>query len=323
MPTYTLGPLPWSEDTLRRGYSYSIINTFEAIKEHPGYAAHLDLESITLSLEIFTSSVYELFQAIENFRINEKSPEFWYRSFVSQFKGSELAVRRGVFLAAASAISLVYHSRVIKNRVGLLSYDSKRKEYFDENEHRFIQNLRNFITHVRMIATDWQVKISYPGPQTKLWFILKQDKLLQWKEWDKKAIAFINCFPKGIDVEELFQSYLNRVKKFQQWFQKEIKWVSEPELTEYRDYERLLNRFGSKSSWMILLEILINGNRDPFDYLDRELTKEELKRVLALPMRSKEQVDLIIEILDEYNACDEELKNQVYIAFGLNPTPKK
>jgi len=38
-----------------------------------------------------------------------------------------------------------------------------------------------------------------------------------------------------------------------------------------------------------------------------------------IPFRSKRQVDRIIELVDEYGACDEDLRKAVYELFGINP----
>ncbi len=50
------------------------------------------------------------------------------------------------------------------------------------------------------------------------------------------------------------------------------------------------------------------GRLGGYDYLLRYLTDDELERVYSLPMRSKEQVDLIIKILDDYGACNDDLR---------------
>jgi hypothetical protein len=67
----------------------------------------------------------------------------------------------------------------------------------------------------------------------------------------------------------------------------------------------------------LLLEQVTMGRLDPFPYLNRYLTQTELDEVLSLPTRSQMQVDRIIEILDEYGACDEELRKKAYKAFGV------
>lgn len=312
MSNYILGPLPWSGDVLQQTYFRNFTDAQKAIQEHPGFAAHRELYALQLSLNIFLDSVSELFQSIDAFSMYAQSPGFWARPAQSRFKDRELAVRSGVFAAATSALALVDHSREVKKRASTTEkeYERQLKETFDEYEHRFVQSLRVCVSHIRMIEADWQRSYSASGKETQ--FLLRRDVLLQWDNWDKQARAFIDRHPDGIDVEKLFNNYRTRVENFHAWFHSEVARVSEPQLSEYREYERMLKRFGTRALWNVILEQVVIGRLDPFTYLDRYLTKTELDEVLALPRKSQVQIDRIIEILDEYGACDEELRGKVY-----------
>lgn len=317
MHQYTLGPLPWNEDVLRKAYFQNFIETRKVIQEHPGFLVHQDLCVLQLSLEIFLDSVSDLMQSINSFRYDAQSINFWTRPSQSRFEQRELSIRRGVFAAVTSAISLVDHSRVINNKISIKGYWDQIKESFSDNaEHRFVQGLRNYISHVRMVEPDWRKNISLKGKSTR--FLLQQDGLLKWDGWHPLARSFVDSHPEGIDVEFLFDNYRNRVLLFQDWFHSEIARVSEPALSEYRQYERLLNRFDTKTWWSMILKQVISQRLDPFNYLDRYLTKAELDEILAMPMRSKMQIDRIIEILDEYDVCDAEIRGKIYKACGLS-----
>lgn len=314
--TYTLGPLPWSEETLRKAYFKSFTEARTAIKEHPGFIAHCDLDVLQLSLGIFCDSVTELLHAIDSFHNDANSPAFWRRPARQQFRRRELAVQKGVFAAATSALALVDHSRVVSRKVPIPGYQERVGQLFaNSEEHQFIQSLRVNISHVRMIEADWQRVHSGAGEHTH--FLLRQETLLTCNEWDDLARAFIDRHPDGIDVEVLFKGYRDRVDNFHKWFHCEVARLSEPALSEYRECERTLNRFGARSLWKIILEQVRAGRIDPYQYLDRYLTKTELQGVLALPMRSREQVDRIIELIDEHGACDEELRQKIYTAFDV------
>ena len=91
-----------------------------------------------------------------------------------------------------------------------------------------------------------------------------------------------------------------------------------PEIMEYRKYDRILNRFGARAEWKIMLTETLKRNVDPYDYLDRYFNKQELDEVMKLPMRSPKQIDRIIEILDEFDACDEDLRQKIYTLFKCN-----
>jgi hypothetical protein len=315
MKNYTLGPLPWTEEMLKISYFRDFKAAERAIQEHPGFEILQDLTSLDLSLAIFKSCVSDLLNAVDGFHKQAEDPRFWTRPQRDRFEQSALAVTKAVFAAAASALALVDHSRAVRNRYSVPGYDEKRVATFDETEHEFIQGLRHYASHFRVIEADWQREYTPSGKQTK--FLLRQSSLLRWKEWTKSALQFIHRHPKGVDIEPLFQTYARKVATFQQWFRDRIQDRCMEDLSGYLHYERTLRRFAASSSWRILLANLVEKSGDPFAHLDRYLTEAELAEVLALPPRSVQQVNKVIDILDEYGACDGELRDLVYLAFDV------
>lgn len=314
---FILGPPPWKEDYLKKVYFQDFVQTRRGIQQHPGFTAHQALQSLRLSLDIFTDAVLDLMHSIDIFSKESQSKEFWMRPNRKQFDKFELAIRKGVFFAATSTMALVEISRRISRRYIVTDYQTWIDENFANNEeHKFIQDLRDFVSHFQIIEPEWRVSWSREGRRVQ--FLLKPEKLLVWNKWKPLAKNFIKKYPDGIDIKILFENYKRRVEKFNQWFQIEIEKVTEPDLSEYRKYENLLKRFGSRSFWEMMFQQVINRkNMDPYKYLNQYLTKPEIEEVFSLPMHSKVQVDRIIEIIDEYNACDYGLKNIIYKAFKV------
>ncbi|MDD5746310.1 MAG: hypothetical protein PHO30_03500 [Candidatus Omnitrophica bacterium] len=314
---YALGPLPWEEENLKIAYFSNFKRTRKAIEEHPGFLAHHALKSIRLSLDIFLDSTADLMESIDLFIKESEVSEFWTRPKKERFNKLELSIRRGVFSAIASAMALVDNSRNISKKFTLPDYQSRIHNTFENNEeHRFIQDLRNFVSHFKMIEVDWRVSWSGEGKHTQ--FLLQQKKLLCWDGWKPLARKFIEESLEGIDLKILFENYKTRVEEFQFWFHTEIERFSQAELFEYRRYERLLNKFEFKSFWdVIFKQIMRNKKIDPYQYLGYYLNSLEIDEVLSLPMNSRIQVDRIIAILDEYGVCDEELRRWIYLAFKV------
>lgn len=315
MADYTLGPLPWSEEELRTLYFQDFKATELAIQEHPGFEVFQDLTSLDLSLAIFRACVSDFLRAIDSFHKQAADPKFWTRPQRERFEQSGLTITKELFGAIGSAIVLVDCSRRIKKWRSIAGYDEKRSEIFDQAEHEFIQGLRNYATHFRIVETHWQREYTAAGKRTK--FLIRRSSLLRWKKWTKPAHEFIGRHPNEIDVGNLMRSYSERVEAFQQWFRDRIRDKFREELLGYLHYERMLRRFGTESFWRIALTNLIERSVDPLSYLDRYLTDTEIAEVLALPKRLVEQVDRIIEILDEYGACDSKLRELTYKAFGV------
>lgn len=320
--SYTLGQLPWEEDNLKKAYFSDFSKTKKAIEEHPGFSAHQALESIHLSLDIFLDSISDLTKSIDLFTKESEAPEFWTRPKREYFAKLELSVRRGVLSTVSSAMALVDNSRNISKKITPPDYQFRINNTFESSEeHKFIQGLRNFISHHRMIEADWEV--SWHGEGKHIQFLLHSEKLLCWDRWTSLAKKFIKKFPQGIDIKILFENYKKRVEEFQCWFHTEIERLSQPKLSEYQRYERLLNKFAIKSFWDIVFQqVIANKKIDPYKHLDRYLTKSELNEVLSLPMNSQIQVDKIIEILDEYGVCDNELRQQIYKIFNIHNLSK-
>ena len=321
MTSFTLGPPPWSEEMLRSLYFRDFQAAERAIQEHPGFEVSQDLGSLELSLAIFRECISDLFNTIESFHKQAADPRFWARPNRASFDRSALAVTKAVFVAAASALALVDHSRVVRNRCSIPGYDEKRSATFDDVEHQFIQDLRNYVSHYQIVEADWQREYAPSGKWTK--FLLRRSSLLRWNGWTELELQFIDRHPIGVDVEALFRTYAQRVEVFQQWFREQIRELFSADLSDYLRYDRMLKGFEVASFWRILLKQVIEKSIDPFLYLDRYLTDEELTQVMALPPRSKQQVDRVIDILGEYDACDAELRELVCRAFGVGSAEER
>ena len=315
--SYALGPLPWKEEDLRKAYFSDFIRTSKAIEEHPGFLAHQVLKSIRLSLDIFLDSTSDLMKSIDLFIEESGIPGFWARPKKEQFNRLELSIRRGVFSTLTSAMSLVDSSRNISRIIILPDYQLRiRNTFKNSEEHTFIKDLRNFISHCRMIEVDWKVSWSREGKHTQ--FLLEPEKLLCWNGWKPLTRKFIKESLDGIDLKILFGDYKTRVEKFHFWFHASIEKLAQPELSEYRRCERLLNKFAFKSFWDVMFQQVIRNEKiNPYQYLGYYLNKSELDEVLLLSMNSQIQVDRIIEILDEYCVCDVELRHLIYAAFNV------
>lgn len=313
---YTLGSLPWEEKDLKKEYFHNFIKTRKAIKEHPGFLAHDALQVLRCSLDVFKDFTLDLFHAIDLFAAESQSQDFWFRSKREHFNKLELHIRKSVFSTAMSAMLLVDTARNIVKNFEPSGYHKYKNETFEGNEeHKFIQDLRNFNCHCRMIEPDWHISWTDTGKQMQ--FLLNPEKLLIWENWTSLSKEFIRKHPEGVDVECLFRNYEKKVKEFNHWFYNEIEKMSEPELSEYRKYERILNSFEAKSFWNLMFSQVIPGKVDPYDYLNKYLTVPELNEVFLLPKHSRQQVNRIIKILDEYKICDKELRKKIYEAFKV------
>jgi hypothetical protein len=103
---------------------------------------------------------------------------------------------------------------------------------------------------------------------------------------------------------------------FYKWYRSAIDIAGDGVLKEYRQYRRIIKGIGWRASYQILLKIARSAKIDPFTHLDEYFFPQEIEYVLST-QDLKQQVDRIIEVLDEYNACDDSLRSEVYKLFGV------
>lgn len=315
--SYRLGPLPWSNELIQREYFKSFTFVREAINEHPGYPVHKWISSLEKSFGIFNTSVRDLFNAIEKFKQEADAGELFGRPEKKKFDELVLNVEKELYTAASAAKALVDLSQIIREECNIAAqYGIKLAETFQTNEHIFIVNLRDYTNHGKIAPVNWNRKWTRDQP-VRTEFRLDAAKLLESKRWTSPAREYIRAHPNGIDIGALFEGYALRTAEFQAWFRTTIENIHEEDLNEYRRYIKFVHAIGSHSFWREMMHRVLADGLDPYIYLDRYLTSTEMQEVLGLPKHSAKQVDRIIEILDEYGACDNELRKNIYEAFGV------
>jgi hypothetical protein len=310
---------PWTKEQIIVSTFQDITRTLRTIDSLPGGIIASELAAVHLSLNIFLDAIYDLLSSINSFKGESERPDFWNRTRRADFERLELRIQRGVFSATMAAMALVDHSRIFAGKYPVKLYDEEVKECFSEDPlHRFVQKFRNFMAHVRITKSNWVVKHDKQG--RSVFFLLTQEDLNKWDEWDSPSKSYIASNPEGVNVEQLFDDYSKKVKLFHDWFRSQVWRIHSEELREFFYCKKTYNAVNVRSIWNLLIkQVFLQKKIDPYMYLDRYLSNNEIEEILSLPFRSKSQVDRIIEIVDEYGSCNEELRKAVYELFGINP----
>lgn len=310
---------PWTKEQIVVSTFRDLVRTQETIDSLPGGKISSELDAIHLSLNVFLDATYDLLSSINLFKGESERPDFWNRTRRTDLERLELRIQRGVFSATMAAMALVDHSRIFATDYPVELYQEKVKENFSEDSlHRFIQSLRNFMTHFRIAKSNWVVKWDKQG--RSVFFILTAKDLNKWDGWDSPSKSYIESNPEGINVEQLFNEYSNRIELFHDWFRSQVWEKNSEDLREYFACKRVYNAVNAGSMWNLLIKQVFHQKKiNPYMYLDRYLSDNEIQEILSLPFRSKQQVDRIIELVDEYGACDEELRKAAYALFGVAP----
>lgn len=310
---------PWTEAQITESAFRDGTRTRATLSTMPGAAVAKAIQDIHFSLSIFIDSVDDLLDSISTFKGMVDRPSFWERTRRQEFERLQTKIQRGIFSSSMSAMALVDHTRRFAEQHPVDAYDENKDATFSNDpQHRFVHSLRRYVTHVRMTRGNWKITSSREGKS--VFFTLSQADLLQWADWSTHARDFISLHPEGVNIESLFDSYSKKVRSFHEWIRSKAWEKHHSELQAYYSANRIYKAVGSRSSWNLLVQqVFVPKGIDPYAYLGRYLGQEELEEVLALPFRSKEQVDRIIAIVDEHGACDSALREHVYRFFAVRP----
>ena len=108
-----------------------------------------------------------------------------------------------------------------------------------------------------------------------------------------------------------------KVKDLYNWLWSVIDESLPPVVQDYRRCIKERKAVQTRTAWAIILQGVSSQKFDPYPYLNRYLTEDEVKEVLQLPLRSQVQIDYIIALIDEHGACDDALRKQIYSLFGV------
>lgn len=315
-----LGQPPWSEDELTQAYFLNQKQTMRKIESMPGAIFSNAIEAMNLSVELFKDTLEALFTSIDIFRQKSQKGDFNFRLSRWEEEHYQLVVRRNLFSASAAAMALVDHTRTVQKKLTIKGYQERIDQDFKyRTDHLLIKGLRNCVLHSRLLPADWRIRIRY-GEQNETKFFLRKSVLLSYRKWPVQVKRYINEQDYGVNLEELFSTYRDRAIKFHAWYKDAIDIAGGYILKEYRKYQRIIKGIGWKSSYQILLHIARSKKIDPFEYLNEFLFPDEIEYVQSTK-DLKQQVDRIIELLDEYKACDSSLRSEIYQLFGLPSIP--
>lgn len=313
---YQLGPLPWSDDILVAAVWKNPSQAQEWVDEHPGKAFVARLDSLKAVLGIFEGSAEQFNECLSRFHAEAHKGHLFRRNRRSDLAAYEQNFQKLLYVFASSAMSLVDQARALSQKVSLPEYEARVQEAFAiDPRHRFIQELRVDVIHVTLHRPGWQLT-SGMNEESASKFMLWPKQLTRLSEYNAQARRFVDEHPKGIDIGRLIVDYSEQVREFHKWLRQTAEGVVGDMMADYQRCARRIAAVSSRCFWnLIFQQVVVAGKRDPYTYLDQYLTEGELAEVNALPHRSPTQVDRIIELVDEHEACDDELRRIIYKAF--------
>ncbi|BCS86826.1 hypothetical protein [Pseudodesulfovibrio sediminis] len=288
------------------------------LRHHPGHELEQALSSFWNMLDVFQCACKGIQRENAKFAALAKKGEFSHREMQIEIDNIQNDIRKEIFAASGAAFSIVKLSYRVFSKVEVPGYRERIKNEFAEaGDNQFIKCLRNEMSHSWFPPVGWKVFQSIQEGQSVA-FEFDCSQLLRYGDFNRIAKEFILASGSGIDVVCLFESYAQKVESLYSWLANVIDDYLPESVHEYRKCVKVQKAYSSRCLWRVLIEqVGIPKKVDPYEHLDRHLTKAELGEVLALPRQSKQQVDRIIQFVDEHDACDDSLRLKVYQLFGV------
>jgi len=211
-------------------------------------------------------------------------------------------------------MALVEHARSFQEKCPINGYSDKAKEIFPGGLHAFLQRFRNYNTHWRVAEANWNIDQNLETRAREVRFVITKKELLRWTGWNVSSREYLEKSPDPIDVRHVFAEYRKCVHIFYSWHRGEILSQYAETYQPYLEYKRILNGIRKKTLWNMLIAHAPK-NANPYAYIGRYLSKEQIERLLALQSRSGEQVDALIEMLGMQEFCSPELRAKAISIF--------
>lgn len=277
----------------------------EVLRHHPGEKVSRKLHSLWQMLLIFEQAHRDLVEKLNAFEVFSATNEMHLPTGKAQLAAIEIAVNKELMSFSAAASALVQFCRRLKDDE-LPNIMEARAAHFEPEEHEFVMALRNGIAHQELPDVSWQ--IDYGGPQRRTTDFIISSASLSQLGLNATASAYASRHSARVRVRQLVDSYALRVRAFYAWFKNACDEAEPVVLQDYRRVVRACKVQSLRTGYRFLVSQFLARKVDPYEHLEKHLLPHQVEAALRLPMRSKQQVDFIIEAADQHGACDDELR---------------
>lgn len=305
------------EKQLLNQIGYASPEAFQAILDaHPARLLHDTIANIGTAFQLLATSRLEIIKIHSQFHALVLHDTADKHSLSSTME----AATKEVYTFSCAAYSLVQAYRHLKSVAP--QYDSQLEQliteiFSNETVAAFVMGLRVNYNHNRLFKANPTYTVT-TGETRTVESNLKFDKqlLLQNREWKSAARAFLEK-QDNLNVINIVNSYFKLAQNLHQQFQHRLG-LQKDEL--FRDYVRLqqARKTIGDQVWLgILLQSVSKRNIDPYMYLDRYFTAEELTKIMCFDVHSKQQVDFMIALKDPLVLCSSDTRSTLYKTFGV------
>jgi hypothetical protein len=310
-------PVPVPDEIHDAILTLFVTDAIEVLRAHPGFKLEEKIRSLWTTFELFNQASSDLISALDVLDQFSQRPEFNYRSHKDKLAVMESRIRKEIFAFSTLAHSLQEHCCGLRSDWEPRGTTEQISSCFgSDGLHDFIRKLRNCLHHQSMVEADWLIRDA--GANATSHYVFRRLELQAVKEaWNVDARRYLGSLPDEIDVRDVVQSYVPRVRAFYDWLLAACEAAPPPAVADYRRCWNAHRQRSEQMTWRLLLMEFLKQGIDPYSYLQRYLTPAEMEEAMRLPKRSPEQVDFIIAAVDELSACDDELRSLIYQLFRV------
>jgi hypothetical protein len=201
-------------------YKTEFGNRFDKLQASSEMEIYRNLEALSASYRVFKRNYDELVYHLEHLN-DPRESLFMYSS--EQRENLEHLIDETSRLFhnfLASAKSLVYHTRVIVNRLYFnqefkKEYDKKLAGELANNPvQKFVQRLRNYTQHYTLPIPELEIEFA---EDIAMSVRLDVELLKQWDGWDKISMSYLKESGDSLCLISLSNKYFVLVEQFYQW----------------------------------------------------------------------------------------------------------
>ncbi|CAK2149394.1 hypothetical protein EDB74_102296 [Vibrio crassostreae] len=267
-------------------------------------------EELMDCVTILEACYNDVLNSINSFSHETTKLDFWYPANQQKLEQKQLDVRKSIFSASAATMALVDHFRRFSQKYSVEKSNETRLEIFGNSGiHEFIQGLRNYILHVKIVEANWVISRDFKKQTRDVNFYFYIDDLNKYKDWKSAAKQFLEHHGEKVDVYETFFKYLECVKKYYAWHRNAVLTEYNEQIQRHLSYENVLNGIKSETRWGFIVANL-KTRQELLSTLTKYLSKEQLRLVLACEGGSLQQLDMVLSVTDTFDVFSDQLKEK-------------
>lgn len=191
--------------------------------------------------------------------------------------------------------------------------------FVDDGLSDFVKKLRNCYGHQKIIIVIPGGSVRYSETkEVSSSIIFNKKELLSMPEvWNQAASVFMERND-VLNVVDILDEYFQRAESLFRSYAARVGIYSDPNFQELSRCREAIKFFSMKIS----LDILTNGTKssgiNPYAYLSKYFTEDEVRRIHCLPAHSREQLNYMISLRDVLGLMDSETRERLEDLFSAS-----